>query len=116
VGPGPKATHGKRRFIPDGDFHDDAIARLYCESGRLHTYLGDWHSHPEGGLDLSRRDRFTFKRIAESPDARAPLPLMVILAGKRAWKLAIWRYAPERVGARLLGPGVVACDVKVYAD
>lgn len=116
VGPSPKATHSKQRFIPDADSHDGAIARLYCESGGLRTYLGDWHSHPEGGFDLSRRDRFTLKRIAESPGSRAPVPLMVILAGKRTWKLAVWRYAPVRVGARVLGPGVVPCDVKVYAD
>src|SRR5262245_43580637 len=46
IGPGPRAIHKRNRFIPDSDYQEEEIARLYKESGHLHVYLGDWHTHP----------------------------------------------------------------------
>src|SRR2546425_707963 len=47
VGPGPQALHDTDIFIPDPEYQEAEIARCYEESGRLHTYLGDWHTHPD---------------------------------------------------------------------
>jgi len=77
---GPRAGHCEDRYDPDVEHDQAEIARIYAETGRLHTYLGDWHTHPDSGPGLSRRDRRTLRAIASDPGARAPTPLMVIVA------------------------------------
>jgi integrative and conjugative element protein (TIGR02256 family) len=100
VGPGPQATHKHDGLVPDYDFHDAEIKRLYVESGRLHTYLGDWHSHPDGPAMLSTRDKRTLKAIAAYREARAPIPIMGILAGaRRRSELTVWRLIPRKLKA-----------------
>lgn len=95
VGPGPRALHGKSFFAPDYQYHDFEIVRNYEESGRIHTYLGDWHTHPEGSTRLSRLDLGTLQRLARAPEARAPAPLMAILGGGSPWRLSVWRFRPQ---------------------
>jgi integrative and conjugative element protein (TIGR02256 family) len=84
TGPGPRATHRREGFIPDHTFHERETARIYAESGRTWSYLGDWHSHPHGRLALSQADRRTLARIARSTEARAPRPIMLVIAGAPA--------------------------------
>jgi integrative and conjugative element protein (TIGR02256 family) len=90
VGPGPKAIHRKMSFIPDYDFHTSSIAKSYDRSGRMHVYLGEWHTHPAGALRLSRKDRSTLENIVNYKEARLSTPLMFLLAGDSDWKLAAW--------------------------
>jgi integrative and conjugative element protein (TIGR02256 family) len=92
IGPGPMAKHARHSFYPDAEYHDHEIERIYVASDRLHTYLGDWHTHPNGSGTTSRRDRKTLSAIASEAGARAPKPLMAILAGNEEWKLAIWSW------------------------
>lgn len=80
IGPGPRAVHAATRFEPDDAWQERRVAEAYRASGRLHTYLGDWHTHPNGAPRPSPLDRATARRIATAPAARAPEPLMVIIA------------------------------------
>lgn len=80
IGPGPKAKHGLMSFEPDQEFHEAEIARVYGESGRMLTYLGDWHTHPNSTAYLSGTDRQTAERIALHKKARLPRPLMLVAA------------------------------------
>src|SRR3546814_7384631 len=60
-----------------------------ARSGRRETYLGDWHTHPDGTDVLSRADKATLRRIARTPDARAPRPVMLIANGEpEQWRIA----------------------------
>ena|SRR5258706_12843806 len=96
VGPGPNAIHGNDYFVPDHQFHRDEIARIYAASGRINAYLGDWHSHPDGGTDISKTDRRTLRRIATSPLARIAQPLMLIISGGQPWTITIHHAARTR--------------------
>ncbi len=93
---GPGARRDPHRFSPDAAWQVSQIAQRYVASGRTETYLGDWHTHPRGHLSLSRRDGRTAMRIASSPTARAPRPLMLLLTGDRVgWRGAVWQYERE---------------------
>jgi integrative and conjugative element protein (TIGR02256 family) len=86
VGPGPKATHSRSRFEPDTHWQRLRIAEAYARSGRIHRYLGDWHSHPGGSATPSRRDRRTAHKISRHRAARARRPVMLIVNGaERSW-------------------------------
>ena len=93
VGPGPRAEHAQRRYVPDHEYQNRTVAKIYRASGRRTTYLGDWHSHPGGPLRLSRTDLSTLRAIAEHPAARIERPLMMVLGpGEPEWKVAAWRW------------------------
>lgn len=81
IGPGPQAHHERSRFEPDAAWQRKQLADVYVASGRITTYLGDWHTHPGDAPSPSRRDRKTARAIANAGDARAPRPLMLILGG-----------------------------------
>lgn len=91
TGAGPNAIHRRGGFTPDAAYDVAEVARLYEESGRYYVYLGDWHTHPVGGLSPSRRDRRTLRRISRHGDARCPRPVMLIAAGPRDWHVGAWR-------------------------
>jgi integrative and conjugative element protein (TIGR02256 family) len=89
---GPNALHEPHAFAPDQDWQITEIARHYHASGRRETYIGDWHTHPGANSGhLSWKDRRILRRIINTPAARAPHPLMVVLHGSRdAWQLTGW--------------------------
>lgn len=91
LGPGPDAVHQRSRFVPDHHFHVVEIARLYRTSGRRMEYLGDWHTHPGNRAYLSDLDLQTLKCIAVAPKARAPRPVMAVLAPGPIWEICAWR-------------------------
>jgi integrative and conjugative element protein (TIGR02256 family) len=97
VGPGPEADHRLASFAPDHVYQEAEIERIYLESGRRITYLGDWHTHPNGIAALSLTDRITQVRIARNRDARAPNAVMAILAGgSPSWTLGVWQLQTRR--------------------
>lgn len=80
IGPGPDARASRAGFEPDGQWQEKEVARIYEESGRHATYLGDWHSHPDGAARPSRKDQRTARSISGHAEARMPNPLMLIVA------------------------------------
>lgn len=137
TGPGPRATHEVSSFVPDHEFHEREVARIYAASGRVLTYLGDWHSHPDGRLILSSDDRRTIRRIGRSADARVATPIMTVISGRpqrreggadriepatpegelqlAGWQFATWRLsrAPSRWTAVLGRTPITRCTLAV---
>ena len=81
VGPGPKATHRKKRFLPDHAWQCRRLDTLFEQSSGTWVYLGDWHTHPNGSSQLSWLDRRTLQNIAKHHQAEIPHPLMMIGSG-----------------------------------
>ena len=114
VGPGPKAFHSRYSFIPNSEYQEEKIADLYEKSGRLHTYLGDWHNHTNGKANLSWKDKRTLCRIAKSETARAPNPIMVILAKRDDWVASVWLLRPRSFFNHEFGWKIESCEIKIY--
>lgn len=108
IGPGPKATHEPWQFRPDPVWQERELAHVFRRSGGIHTYLGDWHSHPSGSGRPSARDKKTARHIAEHADARLPEPLMMVVSRDRdEWKPLVYVY--ER-------SSLVRCRVVIFTD
>lgn len=103
--PGPDAVHLRHAFKHDERYDERLITERYQASDGVETYLGTWHTHPgTRHASPSRADRRALRLIATSAEARAPRPLMIIMAGPEpAWMphayvgelrplLAGWRY------------------------
>lgn len=101
LGPGPRARHSKTQFEPDSRWQEGEIAQRYELSGRITTYLGDWHTHPMGPPLPSRRDRQTARAIAQKKSARMPRPLMLILGfdPEDGWSFVVYRWHRGRLHA-----------------
>lgn len=111
TGPGPMAIHEPYSFTPDKEYQDAEIEKHYEESDMLHTYMGDWHTHPGGKVALSSTDRRTLRRIATYKKARLPIPLMAILGGVSDWTLKFWCYKSTYLGT--LGIKIKAKELKI---
>ncbi len=98
IGPGSKARHELYTFNPDNEFHEKEMARVYNDSGRIHTYLGDWHTHPNNKSYLSELDKKTLRNISSNPECQLPEPLMFIL-GTAPLELKAWIYQPRNLFA-----------------
>lgn len=106
IGPGPAAHHRRTRFTPDHTWQCDQIELFFEKSNGKWTYMGDWHTHPNGSPKMSWLDQRTLRAIARHPQARVPQPLMLIGGGcPQKWHWASHQYRDER----LLGL-VVGCD------
>jgi integrative and conjugative element protein (TIGR02256 family) len=108
IGAGPAAVKRRRSFHPDSEWQFQEIARIYRESGRTTTYLGDWHYHRRLPPLPSLLDVKTAGRISQAKESRAPNPLMAIvgqdpLSGTPL--LAVYRYDRRRLNA---------CKVVIY--
>lgn len=97
IGGGPAAIETEESFCPDGPWQREELAGRYRDSGRITTYLGDWHSHPAGIAAPSSRDRRTAKKISRTRDARMARPLTLILScDDGEWSAFGYRYSRRR--------------------
>ena len=100
VGPGPEAVHNRHRFTPDHAWQCRQLDILFAESSGASTYVGDWHTHPDGLPQMSWLDRRTLRSIARHRDAGVARPLMLIGGGS----IGEWDWVGHRYrGARLFG-------------
>lgn len=104
LGPGPRAKHGFTYFEPDSVWQVARGRETYRASGRTVAYLGDWHTHPRGAPNPSRRDQQTARQIAKDPSFRSPRPLYAIVGRplrrilpRNAWDLAVYMWDEELV-------------------
>lgn len=86
TGPGPRAKHGFRYFEADSAYCQRVLDHIFDHSQGELTYLGDWHTHPLGGLLLSRLDVDTMRIVANDELYQCSLPLSVIYKPR-------WRYS-----------------------
>lgn len=100
ISPGPNAIHKMWSFIPDGEYQQSELDKIYTSSNRITTYLGDWHSHPYSPSYMSWLDRKTIRKIAKTKDAREPNPIFIIV-GTIPTEAKCWRYNGEKNIERL---------------
>ena len=86
IGPGPNAKHSRFRFVPDNNYQQATLETYFRSTEGRETYLGDWHTHPNGDNALSTTDMRTLARIAKEPKSGIPNPFMAVLSSDSATK------------------------------
>lgn len=91
-----------RSFEPDADWQAEQVARIYAETGRNITYLGDWHTHPFGNVNPSAQDAETAAMIGRDRRFRTPIPLYAVAARDRwrvrrrsKWTVAVYEWRDD---------------------
>jgi integrative and conjugative element protein (TIGR02256 family) len=79
-GPGKRAKHRRRLFVPDREAVERAIARVHEASDGRYAFLGSWHTHPLGRPLPSPTDVATAENIAIDEVIDLPRPLILIQA------------------------------------
>lgn len=92
---GPNANHGSSSFIPDGEYQQSELSKIYTKSKSIITYLGDWHSHPYNHSYMSWRDRKTIRKIAKTETSREPNPIFIII-GTIPSEAKCWRFNKKK--------------------
>lgn len=115
---GEQALRTRWAYAPDTDWQNARIAEHYERSGRLDTYLGDWHSHP--GTErayLSGDDRAVLKKIIRSPQTRLNHPLMCVLVGNKGdWRMHGWRASLRTRRFWTDGVDLAAAKVEIFRE
>lgn len=78
TGPGPNAYHGLTCFEADHKYCQSILNNIFDLTRGELTFIGDWHTHPWGALDISSRDYKTLIELASDNRARTPLPIIAI--------------------------------------
>ena len=76
---GPGAVHGENFFLPDGKYQQPILEQKFHKSNGLITFIGDWHSHPNGESYLSNLDMKTLKDISEDEGSQITCPIFIII-------------------------------------
>lgn len=69
-------------FVRGVDDLPEAVADIERRSGGLLGYVGEWHTHPTGGPDLSITDLMAAARLKRVLD-RVPLPTHIVVVTPR---------------------------------
>ena len=106
-GPGPRAKHRRRLFVPDREAVDRAILRVHEASEGRFAFLGSWHTHPLGAPTPSWTDITTAREVAADRATDLPRPLVLIQATNplrrtlRDRDLRAWRWSTLDEGLAL---------------
>lgn len=115
IGPGSRAKHKRFRFAPDHEYQQRQLEAHFSRTSGGETYLGDWHTHPMGTCELSRRDRRVLTRVALTPSSETPSPVMLVLAGEGTdWHACGLRYVSQIRKAFLVTSKFKSLTPRIY--
>ncbi len=92
IGPGPQAMHSRSRFRRDGTYAQAEVDRLHALSDGRDDYVGEWHSHPDGG-GPSGVDLDGMAWVGTNTRYSRNEPLLLIAERTRiVWRLRVFRW------------------------
>jgi len=100
---GPNAVGEPRGFTPDYEHDAEKVNEIYRMSDGMISYLGDWHSHPAGGVRTSRRDYKTLLNMerAHRPFGHSPIMLILGHTVRGKWECAVHQLEERSLLAKL---------------
>ena len=81
--PGPMDQQRLWMFARSDPSHQKAAEAAWLASGGTITFVGEWHTHPAGGVEASSQDVGSWRSQAR----RTGRPMVYVLAMPRQWGL-----------------------------
>lgn len=101
TGPGPDALHEPTRFERDLDYTHRRALEIY-ERTRA-EWVGEWHTHPRGGLEPSPVDLTTYLGHLADPDLRFDrFAAIIVVPTQRNLHAIAWEITSNRARGRRL--------------
>ncbi len=85
--PGPSDVRRPFTFVRMDGAHQAAASGAWSRSGGTHTWVGEWHTHPSGGVVPSAIDLRSWSRLVKG----TRLPMIFALAVPGGWGLFLTR-------------------------
>ncbi|NQY08208.1 MAG: Mov34/MPN/PAD-1 family protein, partial [Flavobacteriales bacterium] len=74
------------------------IAEVYKSSEGRINYVGEWHTHPNGKTDYSKKDLKTMNEISLDSDVKTKKPLLLIVGvTKRIYQSSMYVFHDEEL-------------------
>ncbi|MGQ0580381.1 MAG: Mov34/MPN/PAD-1 family protein [Reyranella sp.] len=89
---GPRDVRSQTYFIKQDEVHAQRARQVWRTSGKTDTNIGEWHTHPSGGVSPSLLDIRTWSELGHLVDR----PMVFVLVAPGEWGLFF-------VGASALG-------------
>ncbi len=89
---GPDDLRGFAHFIKQDESHGRRARQLWKASGRTITNMGEWHSHPAGGVSPSFQDHQTWLGQVRLTGR----PMVFVLVAPGEWGVFLGSPAPSR--------------------
>lgn len=67
--------------------HNEILNNIWKNKGNIHTYIGEWHTHPESYPDYSSKDEKNWKDIGEKINKDIFIHIIVGICS-----IGIWQY------------------------
>lgn len=83
--PGPSDNRQFLSFVRVDGTHQSAATRVWWDSGGTHTWVGEWHTHPMGGVLPSDTDLSSWSRLSRG----CRMPMVFVLAVPGEWGLFV---------------------------
>ncbi len=101
TGPGPDALHEPMRFERDLDYTHRRALEIY-ERTRA-QWVGEWHTHPRGGLRPSALDMATYLRhLGDLSLAFDRFVAVIVVPAGAEVRATAWEITTERASGRRL--------------
>jgi integrative and conjugative element protein (TIGR02256 family) len=81
--PGPSDSRHFLSFVRVDGSHQSAATSLWLGSGGTHTWVGEWHTHPMGGMLPSGTDLSSWSKLSRA----CGMPMVFALAVPGEWGL-----------------------------
>lgn len=89
------------QFVRKDAIHQQAAERAWLMSSHTVTFIGEWHTHPEGPPIPSSIDKKSWCKLAQS----VRHPMLLLIAAPRAWNGFVALPGAVRASVRPLAHG-----------
>jgi integrative and conjugative element protein (TIGR02256 family) len=95
---GPDDVREHACFLRQDTLHQERALALWAKSGQTVTFVGEWHTHPDGKPNPSRIDKDSWSRLAK----HMAMPMVFIVIAPLEWRAFLigpswWRRFPRRL-------------------
>ena len=85
-----KGDNRKRKFFHRKDSkHNEILDKIWEREGKIHMYIGEWHTHPENQPEYSYQDKKNWTKISKQMSQQKEYYIHIIVG---ITEIRCWQY------------------------